>query len=321
MLRNLAGSLHSLAPLLLLLLLIAIILDCSTFLTLVAVLQLMKVLSNKEFEHIVTWMPSGKSFSIVDSKAFVAEILPEHFKSAKYASFTRKLHRWGFMRHYRGEEAGAFYHRLFQKDRLDLVEQMTCHKEQLASQNARKISKIVDVAPRPMQNLISTQQQPQQQPQQPQLAAPLGDDMLAKLRQQLSLSGLQQQPQQPPQVGAAQRLNAAIELEVVRRLKERIQAAAVSRQTLALVNQLTQQQQQPPQQAPLPQPAPPALAFGLNGNLQAQLLQQQQLGLSAQMMNKSLKSQLGLGDLLASPMEGMGLEQLPSVNVPSARTA
>lgn len=253
-------------------------------------LKLMKVLSNKEFEHIVTWMPSGKSFSIVDSKAFVAEILPDHFKSAKYASFTRKLHRWGFMRHYRGEEAGAFYHHLFQKDRLDLVEQMTCHKEQLASQNARKMPKVAEVAPRP-----NMAQAP------PQAAAPLGEEMMAKLRTQLSMSGLQQ----PPQVGAAQRLNAAIELEVARRIQERINAAAVSRQTLALVNQLKQQQQPGPVQAP-------ALSYGL----QAQLLQQQQLA----MMNKA--KNLGLGDLLSAPMDGtMGLEKLPSVNVPSARTA
>jgi len=274
-------------------------------------LKLMKVLSNEEFEPVITWMPSGKSFSIVDSKTFVSEILPDHFKSAKYASFTRKLHRWGFMRHYRGEEAGAFYHRFFQKDRLDLVEQMTCHKEELASQTARKISKVAEVAPRPlhssMQNFVAAQHQQQQVP------APLGgDDMLAKLRQQLSMSGLQH-PQQ--QVGAAERLNAAIEFEVVRRLKERVQAAAMSRQTLALVNQ------QLPLAAVSSQTAP-SLAFGLNGaSLQAQLLQQQQFGLSANMMmNKGLKSNIGLGDLL-SPMEGMGLEQMPSVNVPSARTA
>ena len=254
----------------------------------------MKVLSNKEFESVITWMPSGKSFSIVDSKAFVAEILPDHFKSAKYASFTRKLHRWGFMRHYRGEEAGAFYHHLFQKDRLDLVEQMTCHKEQLAaaasaSPSVNKIPKVPEVALRPM-------------PQQPQnnnnnnMPANITDEMMAKLRMQMS--GLQ------PQVGsAAQRLNAAIELEVARRIQERIKAAAVSRQLALFQNQ--QAQSQPQQQH----------------FLQAQLLQQQQHQQQQfAMMNKGLK--VGLGDLLSSPMEGtMGLEQLPSVNVPSARTA
>lgn len=261
----------------------------------------MKVLSNKEFEPIITWMPSGKSFCIVDSKTFVADVLPEQFKSAKYASFTRKLHRWGFMRHYRGEEAGAFYHNLFRKDRLDLVEQMTCHKE-LASQTTTKMPMVAQVAPRPM---VQRQLQQQLQQQQQNIPVPLGDEMMAKLRSQLSISGLQAAQ---PQVGAAQRLNAAIEFEVARRIQERIKAAAVSRQTLALVNQLQQQQQQ----------APAVVQAPLGYGFQAQLLQQQQLA----MMNKGLQKPLGLGDLRSAPAEcTMGLEQLPSVNVPSARTA
>merc|ERR1719162_60503 len=88
----------------------------------------MKVLSSREYSEIIAWMPSGMSFNILKPKAFVAGVLPDEFKSAKYSSFTRKLHRWGFMRHYRGEEAGAFYHKDFQRDRLEMVEEMTCHK-------------------------------------------------------------------------------------------------------------------------------------------------------------------------------------------------
>ena len=100
----------------------------------------MKVLSDKNNAHIITWMPSGKSFSILKPKLFVAEILPDAFKTAKYSSFTRKLHRWGFMRHYRGEEAGAFYHKDFQRGRLELVEQMTCHKAE--PQSAAAIASV-----------------------------------------------------------------------------------------------------------------------------------------------------------------------------------
>lgn len=63
--------------------------------------QLMKVLSKKENNDVIAWTPDGKSFLIVKPKAFVADILPNHFKQAKYSSFTRKLHRWGFQRHLR----------------------------------------------------------------------------------------------------------------------------------------------------------------------------------------------------------------------------
>lgn len=98
--------------------------------------QLMKVLSTKEFSDVIAWTPSGKAFNILQPKQFVASILPEHFKSAKYSSFTRKLHRWGFMRHYRGEEAGAFFHKHFRRGRMDLVEKMTCYKPAAVSSNS-----------------------------------------------------------------------------------------------------------------------------------------------------------------------------------------
>lgn len=88
--------------------------------------QLMKVLSDPQNSHIISWMPGGRSFAVVNPKKFVEEILPKDFKSAKYASFTRKLHRWGFLRV--DDISGEFYHRLFQRNRFDLAEKMSCHK-------------------------------------------------------------------------------------------------------------------------------------------------------------------------------------------------
>ena len=70
----------------------------------------MQVLSNEEYSEIIAWLPHGKSFSILKTKAFAKDILPKHFKQAKYASFTRKLRRWGFQSILRGNETGAFYH-------------------------------------------------------------------------------------------------------------------------------------------------------------------------------------------------------------------
>jgi hypothetical protein len=100
----------------------------------------MTVLSDPKFHHIIEWLPSGKSFVIHKPKVFATEILPHRFKSAKYSSFTRKLHRWGFVRHFRGGESGAFFHVEFQKGRLDLAEAMTCCQQQkeAASKKARK---------------------------------------------------------------------------------------------------------------------------------------------------------------------------------------
>lgn len=179
----------------------------------------MKVLSDKRFNDIITWTPSGKSFTIVNPKAFTADILPEHFKSAKYSSFTRKLHRWGFMRHYRGEESGAFYHDDFQRDRLDLVEKMTCKSEQppkavaaiTKAPAAKKLfHKAVSAAPRSevgLQQTVVPRSLHTAVPEAP-VQAPLNA---------------------PPATIVASQLDAAIEAEVNRRLEERLQQAALSR--------------------------------------------------------------------------------------------
>jgi HSF-type DNA-binding len=155
--------------------------------------QLMKVLSNPNFSHIVEWLPSGNSFVIHKPKAFATDLLPTHFKSAKYSSFTRKLHRWGFVRHFQGGEAGAFFHDNFQKGRLDLAEAMTCCQQQkeAASKSARKV--------RGAGNVKTQQQQLLQQQQQQVLlsynkAVPgLGNDSFRHIMsQRAGLSGLQQ---------------------------------------------------------------------------------------------------------------------------------
>jgi hypothetical protein len=268
----------------------------------------MKVLSDKEFEHIITWMPSGKSFSIIEPKAFVADILPDHFKSAKYASFTRKLHRWGFMRHYRGEEAGGFYHKMFRKDRLDLVEQMTCHKMELqAPQAVHKAAQVTVVAPRPTQRPLQNMNMNMvNRPSlQQHIPAPLSNDVVCQLQHQLSHSGLQD----GSQMGAAERLNAAIEIEVARRLKERIQAAAVSRTTLALMNQLNHPQRRTPSNMPW---------NTMSGNLQVQLMQIQQ---QKQQLGRLHKQPLGIGEQYASQGENKGLEMMPPTNIQGAKTA
>lgn len=89
-------------------------------------LKLMEILSEQRYSHIISWMPNGKSFVVLRPKAFVAEVLPQNFKSAQYASFTRKLTRWGFLRCEDG--TGEFYHPQFRRGRIDLAEQITpCH--------------------------------------------------------------------------------------------------------------------------------------------------------------------------------------------------
>ena len=250
----------------------------------------MKVLSNKDFADIVAWTDSGKAFNIIQPKLFTANILPGHFKTAKYSSFTRKLHRWGFMRHYRGPEAGAFFHKYFRRGRLDLVEKMTCSKPgaspktgggaraaAAAEDNTPAMNVIMDTSassrdsanrmannnalmgagmmghPFGFNGLMQQQGGIQQQLLMQQLSGqqfggmtPAQQQMLAQ--QQMQQAQLQQQQMQQSQGASGDPgLDAAIEMEVTRRLKERINAAALSRQALTMMHGQPQGSQAPNQ--------------------------------------------------------------------------
>lgn len=311
-------------------------------------LKLMKVLSCKEYNHIINWMPSGKSFSIKKPKLFTAQILPEHFKSAKYSSFTRKLHRWGFMRHYRGEEAGAFFHEEFQRDRLDLVEKMTCYKQEPpkaiqavrkqveAPSNRNQLRKTNDTAVGRRESVpagSSTVTSPVA-PQNPTIAQPVVPPCIAVqrpsldhtsfvqglepslgLRSQLDNTALTFRPNlNPPSTD----LDAVIEAEVARRLKERINAAALSSR-LALMQRIEQNpttsqlllwnQQQPQQQRNI---------SGLNNN-GLQLNQQARTALMMAAARRGFYKPPGIN--FAALGNTSNLSTPPPTNIQGARTA
>lgn len=53
--------------------------------------KLMHVLSVKECQGAIRWMPNGCAFCVVDSKELVESVLPKYFKEAKYTSFVSFL--------------------------------------------------------------------------------------------------------------------------------------------------------------------------------------------------------------------------------------
>ena len=79
---------------------------------------------------IIEWTKNGQSFVIHDKDRFTSEILPLHFnKCGKFASFARRLHRWGFSSNAaefpsRGASC-TFSHPKFCRDVPDLCLQMT----------------------------------------------------------------------------------------------------------------------------------------------------------------------------------------------------
>jgi len=93
--------------------------------------KLMHILSIKDCQAAMRWMPNGCAFCIVDSKELVERVLPKYFKEAKYTSFTRKLNRWGF-KHFtlptsepcHEKEMSIYTHEKFLRDNPALCQQM-----------------------------------------------------------------------------------------------------------------------------------------------------------------------------------------------------
>jgi len=88
--------------------------------------KLMTTLMEHPHEDAVAWLPDGKSFVVVHPDAFCDVVLKKAFKECKYASFVRKLHRWGFVRLTSGTGTDCFHHPLFQRHRMDMVSRIVC---------------------------------------------------------------------------------------------------------------------------------------------------------------------------------------------------
>jgi hypothetical protein len=100
--------------------------------------KLMSVLDTEQFSDIITWLPHGKGFIILQKKKFASDVMPIYFKHSKFTSFTRKLNRWGFTRVSRGPETGSYYHKYFQRGNHSLCMQMNCQSKPTANNSPRQ---------------------------------------------------------------------------------------------------------------------------------------------------------------------------------------
>lgn len=88
----------------------------------------MQILSSGLHDNIISWTPDGLSFVVKKPNLLVSEVLPSYFKEVKYSSFTRKLHRWGFIKILRGKELSAYFHKNFRRGNVELCARMHCSK-------------------------------------------------------------------------------------------------------------------------------------------------------------------------------------------------
>lgn len=72
--------------------------------------KLYALLSQPLLSHIITWMPHGRSWRVLDTRAFETSVLPVFFESDNYHSFNRVINAWSFRRKSTGPDKGSYFH-------------------------------------------------------------------------------------------------------------------------------------------------------------------------------------------------------------------
>jgi hypothetical protein len=58
--------------------------------------KLHQIVSTPGYQHIITWLPHGRSWAIRNKKLLVTAVLKEHFSHGNFESFNRQVNLWGF---------------------------------------------------------------------------------------------------------------------------------------------------------------------------------------------------------------------------------
>jgi HSF-type DNA-binding len=73
-------------------------------------MKLHMMLSTPEFSHIITWLPHGRSWRILNQADFEEQVIPLFFRHGRYSSFARQVNGWGFRRITQGDDWNSYYH-------------------------------------------------------------------------------------------------------------------------------------------------------------------------------------------------------------------
>ncbi|CAB9514872.1 shock factor protein 2 [Seminavis robusta] len=94
--------------------------------------RLMEMLDKEVVPDAMWWAEEGRAFAMDLSK--FGDVLHRHFQATKYASFTRKLNKWGFRKINNidpdaPDSVVLYRHELFQKDKPDLLASMSTKRK------------------------------------------------------------------------------------------------------------------------------------------------------------------------------------------------
>lgn len=84
--------------------------------------RLYNMVTNPDYQHIIRFMPHGRSWVVLDKEALVTEVLPKYFNHSKFESFNRQVNGWGFKRLMkRGPDYKSYYHECFLRSRPEFT--------------------------------------------------------------------------------------------------------------------------------------------------------------------------------------------------------
>lgn len=105
-------------------------------------MKLMEILDNEDISDIISWLPHGRGFVILDKHRFADEILPNYFKVAKFSSFNRRMNRWKFTLQRKSRNISSYFHPQFIRHNIS-----DCLKMRPISQKVVKTKKIRNPTP------------------------------------------------------------------------------------------------------------------------------------------------------------------------------
>jgi len=92
--------------------------------------KLMRLLDDDPNPDIITWLPHGRAFVVLDTQRFLTELHSKYYnaEAKSIKSFQRKLNMWGYKRLTGNRDHGAYYHQLFLRGYPNLIRKMVLTK-------------------------------------------------------------------------------------------------------------------------------------------------------------------------------------------------
>eukprot|EP00985_Skeletonema_marinoi_P010378 scaffold4878_cov111-Skeletonema_marinoi.AAC.2 len=89
--------------------------------------EMLESVDSLGLSHIVSWLPNGRSFHVIDPNQFMDLVVPQFFKATKYRSFQRQLNLWGFRRIKNDQNDASWNHEhdYFIRGRPELISKIT----------------------------------------------------------------------------------------------------------------------------------------------------------------------------------------------------